>query len=65
MKTHDNYKKESKKIDILKKKNELYVTESLNEGLDDIKNGKVKSANQVLEDMKKNMDYKCFPISLY
>ena len=52
MKTHDNYKKESKKIDILKKKNELYVTESLNEGLDDIKNGKVKSANQVLEDMK-------------
>ena len=32
--------------------NELYIAKSLKEGIDDVKNGNVKDASQVLEEMK-------------
>ena len=32
--------------------NELYIAKALKEGVDDVKNGNVKDASQVLEEMK-------------
>ncbi len=32
--------------------NELYIAKALKEGIDDVKNGNVKDASQVLEEMK-------------